>query len=58
MARQAPFSDLEPEDYSEPSHGVHDILSGLRGRRYPTHRPRVWLPEAAGVQRMQRPSQS
>jgi hypothetical protein len=56
MARRAPFSDLEPKDHPEPSHGIHTILPGLWGRGYPTHRPRVWLPEAIGIQRTQQPS--
>jgi hypothetical protein len=50
MARRAPFSALEPKDYFEPSHGTHAILHSLRGRDHLTHRPRVWLPEAAVIQ--------
>jgi hypothetical protein len=57
MAHRDPYY-LEPEDYPELSHGIHAILPSLRGRGYPTHRPKIGLPEAAGVQRTQQPSQS
>jgi hypothetical protein len=48
---------LESEDNTEPSHGLHTVLSSLWGRGHLAHRLRIRLPEDAGVRRPKQPDQ-
>jgi hypothetical protein len=49
VARRAPLSDLEPENYSELSHGIYTVLPGLSAEsvlptdlEYGSLRPRAY----------------
>jgi hypothetical protein len=37
---------LESEDNTDPSHGLHTVLSSLWGRGHLAHRLRIWFPRA------------
>jgi hypothetical protein len=49
MAHRTPLADLEPENNSELSHGVHTVLLSLWGQGCLTHRPRTRFLEVTSV---------
>jgi hypothetical protein len=56
MDEGTPLGGLEPEDNTEPSHGLHVVLSSLRDRGRLAHRPGIRLPEDKGLCQPKQPS--
>jgi hypothetical protein len=56
MDEGTPLGGLEPEDNTEPSHGLHAVLSSLWGQGHLAHRPGVRFPEDEGLCRPKQPS--
>jgi hypothetical protein len=53
-----PLSGLESEDNTEPSHGLHTVLSSIWGRGRLAHRLRIRFPKDEGLHRPKQSSQS
>jgi hypothetical protein len=55
MDEGTPLGGLEFEDNAELSHGLHTVLSSLRGRGHLAHGLRIRFPEDEGVRRPKQP---
>jgi hypothetical protein len=57
MDEGTPLGGLESEDNTEPSHGLHTVLSSLWGRGHLAHRLRIRFPEDEGIRRPKQSNQ-
>jgi hypothetical protein len=57
MDEGTPLGGLESEDNTEPSHGLHTVLSSLWGRGHLAHRLRIRFPKDEGIRRPTQPDQ-